>query len=124
MKKVIFIALVVLLLDQLSKFVVRKYFNYTTNTGAAFGILQNQNIFLTVVSVIALVVFFYFAKDYDILPIGLLIGGTLGNLTDRLLYGHVIDFINLGFWPSFNIADSSNTIGIILLVLSSFRNKK
>lgn len=123
MKKVLITALIILLLDQISKFIVKKYFTYTTNTGAAFGILQNQNILLMIISIIALIIFFYFSKDYDILPLGLLIGGTLGNLIDRIFYGYVIDFINLNIWPSFNIADSANTIGIILLILYSIKKK-
>ena len=49
--------------------------------------------------------------------VGLLIGGTIGNLIDRILYGYVIDFIDFRIWPVFNVADSSVTIGIILLII-------
>jgi len=48
--------------------------------------------------------------------LSLILGGTIGNLVDRVSLGYVIDFINVGFWPVFNIADSANTIGFILLV--------
>jgi len=115
-------ALVVVVLDQLSKFIVTRSFPYTTNTGAAFGILQGQQLLLIVISFLVICFLLYYRKDYP-LALGFLLGGTIGNLIDRLLLGYVIDFIDVGFWPIFNIADSFNTIGVGLLLLVFFREQ-
>tara|TARA_Y100000310_G_scaffold225672_1_gene227690 strand:+ start:490 stop:894 length:405 start_codon:yes stop_codon:yes gene_type:complete len=109
------IALLIVILDQLSKYFVKNYFPYTTNTGAAFGILQGQRTFLIFITIIILGVIFYHAKHYPI-ALGFLFGGAISNLIDRIFLGKVIDFIDLGFWPSFNIADSSNTLGVGILL--------
>ena len=126
----------VLLFDQLSKLLVRSNmrlheswpeegifrFTYGTNTGTAFGLFPDQSILLIVTSVLAIgfIVFFYrsHAMPSRLLraSIGLLLGGTLGNLIDRLRAGAVVDFIDVGWWPVFNLADSSIVIGIALLV--------
>ena len=109
------IAILIIFLDQLSKYFVKTYFTYTTNTGAAFGILQGQRTFLIFITIIILGVIFYYAKLHPI-ALGFLFGGAIGNLIDRIFLGRVIDFIDLGFWPSFNIADSSNTLGVGILL--------
>ncbi len=115
--------LTVFLLDQISKSIV-KYSNirYTTNTGAAFGILQNSTWLLILISLIVLVVLLYYSHEYQ-LALGFLLGGTLGNLFDRIFYGYVIDFIHVPFWPSFNLADSFNVLGVLLLLWDAYARK-
>jgi signal peptidase II len=97
------------------------------NTGSAFGLFQNQTIVLTIIAVVGLVVIFFF---FHYLPqsmlssfiLGLIVGGDLGNLTDRIRLGRVTDFIyfrlwNDFYWPAFNVADSALSIGIIALAI-------
>jgi signal peptidase II len=78
---------------------------------------------ITLVILFALCLLFYYRTTYP-LSLGLLFGGALGNLTDRIFFGAVTDFIDVGFWPSFNLADSANTIGIALLLLHLLREEK
>ena len=101
------------------------------NTGAAFGLFQGQSLALTIVDFVSvaiiLVLVLRFSHRLPILEnmvtriaLALVMGGTVGNLIDRLnpnLEG-VTDFISLGIWPSFNLADSAITVGIILLAYS------
>ena len=93
-----------------------------TNTGSAFGLFPNQTVILTIASVLAIGFIFYYYKTHDRprnlirLAIGLQLGGALGNLIDRLTVGAVTDFIDVGRWPIFNLADSSIVVGMILLV--------
>ncbi len=97
-------------------------FIHITNSGAAFGMFdQHSNFFLVIAIVVSIVMIFY----YLTLPIdnwitrfsfGLILGGAIGNLSDRIQHdGHVIDFIDIGFWPIFNIADISIVTGVTIL---------
>lgn len=92
------------------------------NTGSAFGIFAGNNtalIFLTI-AIIGFILYIYpdlEEKKWVNLSLGLILGGALGNLIDRVIYGHVIDFIDFGFWPAFNIADSALTVGAIILII-------
>jgi signal peptidase II len=94
-----------------------------TNTGAAFGLFQNANLFFVIVGIVvstAIVVYHRFVPDgmwLVRLSLGLQLGGALGNLIDRLTVGHVIDFLDFQIWPVFNVADSSIVCGAILLAL-------
>ncbi len=108
---------------------------HVTNTGSAFGLLQGQSGFLILASVIGLlaVIFYYRANGRESLllrfALGLVMGGALGNLTDRLLRGAVVDFIDVqpwpGFhWPAFNIADSSLLVGLMLLAIYVMRQRE
>lgn len=139
---------VVLTLDQLTKYVVsnnlrlgeswpREGFVRIThglNTGTAFGLLPNQTVLLIVASFIAIGFLVYFYRSHALpspllrLAIGLQLGGAFGNLIDRLRTGAVVDFIDIGPWPIFNIADSSIVTGmtvlITMLLLSDFRRKR
>ena len=100
---------------------------YTTNTGAAFGLFPERTVVFTVVALLAipLLVFSRFFICVDSLLVrfclGLLLGGTLGNLVDRLRLGYVVDFIDVGIeqarWPSFNVADSAFVVGVAVLAL-------
>jgi signal peptidase II len=93
----------------------------TRNTGVAFGALQGGGLVVAVLIGLALVlVIGYFAlnasRPWLWLPVGLLVGGALGNLADRARVGAVIDFIDPVFWPAFNLADASIVIGVLALL--------
>ena len=134
------IGLLVILADQLSKTWIRanldrgqSFFDtgffrvvHVHNTGAAFGIFKDQSLTLTIVAFVGIVVIlllvFVLHSRWSFLDsmlvrsaIGLVLGGTVGNLIDRLRLGHVTDFIDFRVWPAFNIADSAVTIGVIII---------
>ncbi len=120
--KVIIISLIVIILDQLTKFIFKNYFSYTTNTGALFGLFKGYNLLFIIITLIVIIVIIYYMnkhklKQIETILLSLILGGAVGNLIDRMIYGHVIDFINLKIWPSFNIADAAITIGVIGLVI-------
>jgi len=132
------VALVVVAADQITKIWIRSYAGQqpifeagifriilTRNTGAAFGLFPDQFLLLTIAAFIGIILVllfvFYFSRNYPFMDsrsskfaLGLVLGGTIGNLVDRLRLGFVTDFIGVGFWPIFNIADSAVTVGIIL----------
>ncbi len=130
------VALAVVALDQLSKAAVRAWivpgetrgvlpgvqFVDTRNNGVAFGFLPGQHVVVTVLVGLALLVLLvYFARHRERpliwLPTGLLLGGALGNILDRLRAGSVTDFVKLPLgWPPFNLADASITIGVLVLL--------
>lgn len=141
------LALLLLALDQASKWWAVRYldgrpaieilgeflrFNHTTNSGAAFNIGSNFTIFLTVFALIVTAGLVIFArKVVDLrwsIGFGVLLGGVLGNLTDRIfrepqfLHGHVVDFIQLPNWPIFNIADIAITTSGIWIAYLLFRD--
>ena len=104
-----------------------------TNTGAAFGSFKNNNPFFIVISSIALLVVLALLVRrgqpdlWRNVSLALLLAGILGNLTDRLVYGHVIDFLlfNLHIphadpWPAFNVADSCISIAVVLFIIHTF----
>ena len=96
------------------------------NTGAAFGLFKYQTTAFIVISLIAIAVtVFYLAKKKTSFypALALILGGAAGNLIDRLRFGYVVDFIDLHFWPVFNIADSCITIGAISLFVIILRGK-
>jgi len=96
---------------------------YARNSGTAFGLFQDQGFVLTIVSFIAVAMLIYFFRGGGIrsivvrIAIGMMIGGAIGNLIDRVRLGFVVDFIDVGPWPIFNIADSSITVGIATLAI-------
>ena len=121
--------------------VVREFFHLTNvhNTGAAFGIFARGEdharapfFIATTLGAIALLAFFIARTDKTeklvLVGLAMILGGAAGNLTDRVLYGYVIDFIDWhvgGFhWPAFNLADSAITVGIILLGIELFAKGK
>jgi signal peptidase II len=92
------------------------------NTGVAFGQLQDAGAIVSVVIVLAMAALLvYFARNMSRpwiwLPTGMLLGGALGNVVDRVAEGAVIDFLKLPHWPPFNVADSAITIGVVVLVM-------
>ncbi len=130
--------LLTILIDQLSKSIIQRtmelgqsipvinnifHVTYILNPGAAFGMLANQTVFFIIATVaVALgVIIFYFrsGQKKGMLPIalGLLLGGALGNLIDRLRYAKVVDFIDFRVWPVFNLADTAIVTGAGLLIL-------
>jgi len=105
-------------------------FIYVKNYGAAWGILGGRNIFLIVISIVILALFiiFYVLRIKKVgnksscllgISVGLIAGGCIGNLFDRLVYGYVRDFINFDFmnFPVFNFADIALTFGVIIMVV-------
>ena len=95
----------------------------TLNTGAAFGLLRGFGPFLAVLAVLTAAVLLVYGTKSERPPLvtgalGLMLGGTLSNLADRLLRGHVYDFIDLRVWPVFNLADCALTVGAALLILT------
>jgi signal peptidase II len=93
------------------------------NSGAAFGMFQNGNLIFTILAfiVIAAILFYYPQVDASDRPLRLALvlqlGGAAGNLVDRLLVGKVTDFISIGTFPVFNVADSSISVGVAVLLL-------
>jgi signal peptidase II len=99
-------------------------FTYVINTGAGFSILENMNILLAIISILAISAIIYFHKEIPRFSALTIISGIIGNLIDRLMYGGVIDFINFKFWPIFNIADSLICIGVIYWIIAILIDKK
>ena len=143
------IAVLLVAADQLSKLWVRStlaigqsipetgFFRLThiQNTGAAFGLFHGQSFSLTIVGLIgtAVLLLYIFLIPYRFPhldsrlskpALALVLGGTIGNLIDRLRYGYVTDFIDISIWPAFNIADSAITVGIIIFAYSLLSSVK
>ena len=132
----LWVALAVVAADQLTKYLVRAHMSlgesipaegpvrltHTTNSGGAFGLFANQAFLLTLTSVVLILFilvsprFLHLESLWPRLGLGLVWGGAVGNLIDRLRCGEVTDFIDLGDWPVFNLADSAITVGIIVLI--------
>lgn len=132
-------------IDQLTKWLARLYLprfadqsvpilgdafrlTYVMNRGAAFGILQDQNTFFIVVSgvVIGIIVLSYryspIRSPLVNFALGLQLGGALGNLSDRLRLGYVVDFLDVSIWPVFNMADSAIVVGVAILAYHLLRS--
>jgi len=101
-----------------------------SNTGVAFGMLQGMNpVFIILAFVVAGMIVFYYPKllkEDLLLKLALMLelGGAIGNLVDRIRFGHVIDFISVGNFPVFNVADSCITIGVIILLIGVWVQEK
>ena len=122
-------------LDQITKAVVRNNLvlyesvprdgvvriTRTFNTGTAFGLFPDQTFFLILASFVGIAILLLVYRHYPLagfplrLSLGMQLGGAIGNLVDRVREGRVTDFIDLGFWPVFNVADASIVVGIIIL---------
>lgn len=139
----VILCLVIVVLDQLSKEMVISQFDvgeslpvipgcfnltYLRNTGAVWGILQYQNQWLIILSIIVFVLMWVFyhhlveGRWIYRLAMGLMLGGILGNLIDRLKYGWVTDFLDFYWerwhWPAFNLADSAICVGVSVYLIS------
>lgn len=141
--RVALVAAVVLVLDQLTKGLVRADvavgeknevlpfldIGHVHNDGVAFGFLGGGGAIVLIVTFAALALLVgFFARNPGRpllwLPTGMLIGGAIGNLIDRIRQGYVTDFIELPHWPSFNVADISITCGVLVLVFVLERNAR
>jgi signal peptidase II len=107
------------------------YLRLTFNSGAAFSLGPGLTPFLTVVGVALVAVLVVMSRSMtgtsSAIALGLLLGGALGNLADRLvrdLGGRVIDFVDFGWWPVFNLADTALFCGAVLLVLTNLRAER
>ncbi len=131
-------ALLVLAADQASKAAIRQYLaesgsssvpilrglvrlSYVENRGSAFGLFQNQTLFFIVIGILVvagILVGQRFVPSHRTalaLCLGLQLGGASGNLLDRIRDGYVFDFIDLTWWPVFNVADSAIVVGVFVL---------
>jgi signal peptidase II len=137
-------ALLVFIADQITKYaivssfalgesvaVISKglHFTYVINTGAAFGILPGGFWFFIVFTAIVLAGIVYYQVVYRPKAMmqaifGLIAGGALGNFTDRLFRAGVVDFIDLGWWPVFNLADSAICCGAVALLIFTIREER
>jgi signal peptidase II len=132
----VLIAVVVVIADQATKYLAVQYLRagtivpvlgdilrlrYTTNTGSAFGLFQDQGFVLTIIALVVVgVILLYYRRLPDQMflvriSLGLQLGGAIGNLIDRLHYGSVVDFVEFVLWPIFNIADVAIVLGVALL---------
>lgn len=149
MKKVYIIALISLIIDQIVKILVSNYLilgqttkiinnffylTYVQNTGAAFSILIGYRYILIIITLIFLYYLYKYTKKQTnpnklaILSHGLLLGGIIGNLIDRIIYGYVIDYLDFMIFnynfPIFNLADTFIVIGCIILVINSYAKEE
>jgi signal peptidase II len=152
MRLILFLTLPLYALDQFTKhwvirsinpydarIIVPDFFHLVNvpNTGAAFGSFRGNNTFFVVISIIAMVVVTVLLVRHhrsDLwrdVSLALLLAGILGNLTDRLFHGHVIDFLLFNLhvryadpWPAFNVADSCISVAVVLFIIHSFGKKE
>ena len=152
MRFILFLSLPLYALDQWTKQAVLRFISpdeprivipdffslvNVTNTGAAFGSFSNNNTFFIAISSVALLVVLALlvrrrrSDRWRNISLALLLAGILGNLTDRLLYGHVIDFLLFDLhvpyahpWPAFNVADSCISVAVVLFIIHSFWKQK
>jgi len=135
------VAAIIVVLDQYTKWLVRSNLAlgeswspwewlapyarivYWKNTGVAFGLLQGMNVvFIILASIVSLGIVYYFPtiskSDWLIrLALMLELGGAVGNLIDRITIGYVVDFVSVGNFPVFNVADSCITVGVFILLI-------
>lgn len=149
MLKYLWLSLVIIIADQISKTVmvnwldlyetmpVLPFFNLTLahNSGAAFSFLAGAGgwqrwFFVVLAAVISVVLIIWMRRlaetaKLEAISLALIIGGAIGNVIDRLIYGYVIDFLDVYagsyHWPAFNLADSAICVGAVLLIIDSFR---
>lgn len=149
MTTIICISILFLLIDQISKILVIKFFDinngieliknffyltYTHNTGAAFSILTGQRLLLILVAVIILILIFNYIRKNKVegkvekIAFSLIIGGSLGNLIDRIIRGYVIDFLDFKIFgynfPVFNLADTFIVVGVLLMLITTLTRKE
>ncbi|MCU0290176.1 MAG: signal peptidase II [Acidobacteria bacterium] len=153
-KKYVLIFVLIIIADQVSKFFIKANFQsqpykviqvitdfftirYVQNQGAVWGLFSDSHSIvpkiITGFSIIALfIILYYFLKlksecAWELTALSFVIGGAVGNITDRIIQGYVVDFLDVKIinyhWPTFNIADSFISIGVVLLILSIWRGK-
>lgn len=145
MKQIVKYSFILILIDQIIKIsisnisnitIIKNFFNltYVENTGAAFSILQSKRILLIIVAFVAIFLLYHYLiknkdlKKIEILIYSLLIGGIIGNLIDRIVYGYVIDYLEFiilnHYMPIFNFADICIVIGTILFLYETIKEDK
>jgi len=151
--RIAILALAIFVMDQITKFIVLNYLDFHEervviegffkfvhwgNTGAAWSMFRGNNAILALTALAALIILFLSRHHFDVhtlggqMALGLIFGGILGNLLDRIRVGHVVDFLRfyvirrngeeVGF-PAFNIADSAICVGVGLLFILSFQSE-
>lgn len=105
-----------------------------SNRGAAFGIFQGRSMLLGLLNIVVaiVIIYLYISKkqtkyslsNTPFIPLAFIVGGAIGNAYDRIILGFVVDFIDLGWWPVFNVADSFIFIGVFWLIFLQFRPPK
>lgn len=135
-----FVASAIFFVDQITKLLVRKLqpftnnglldITLTTNTGSLFGLFNNfahSNVVFIVLSVIAVSLLFLVFREENntklYFPLGMVIGGIMGNFVDRIFFGAVIDWIRVPRWPVFNISDAALVLGVVLLLFFTIREE-
>lgn len=141
------VAALIVAFDQLSKLWIRAHLalgeslsitgrlslTYVGNTGSAFGLLANQTFLVTIIGIASLLLVLLFLRyvsrttALSMVSIGLIWGGAIGNLVDRLRFGYVTDFVYFRLWgdfhwPAFNVADAAITAGIVVLIYSFYKS--
>ena len=147
-RNICIIAVIVAVIDQLIKLlvvtkmqldqkiiIIRKFFKiyYVKNTGGAFSIFKNRQLFLILVSVVVLIYIINHIKKstitrrYEIVTLGLIVGGLIGNLCDRIIYQSVIDYLSFtvfGYsFAVFNLADMAIVLGVLVYIINMFRKR-
>lgn len=127
----VLVTLLIIFLDQITKYWVAAFrpewklsflfIHFVNNTGAGFGLFKGQMAILAAISAVVLMaVIFYYDKipqeAWTQVLFSLFLGGVAGNLIDRILRQYVVDFIDVGFWPVFNIADLAISVSVAGLV--------
>lgn len=142
---ILVIGLIIVLIDQITKILASLYLSssiriidkflyltYVENTGAAFGILSSNRLFIIIITLGILFLIYHYMYSFkrnkrNNLAFGLLIGGIFGNLIDRIFKSYVIDFIDIYLWgydfPVFNISDIAIVVGCILLFIAIIRKE-
>ena len=147
-RHLLFIPLIIVILDQILKTVMVQWigpqsdthrwelagrllaFEYLENRGAAFGILPGKTELLTAISImlsgfgIAMMWRELNKHPLTAVAIGMVVGGAIGNVIDRIRLGYVVDFIAVGVWPKFNLADAAITVGVVLLLWSAIDDER
>ena len=148
MKFTLFLTTIIFLIDQISKVLIIKsfrvraslpiikdffYLTYTHNTGAAFSILTGRRLFLIITTFIVIMFIIYYlmknkiTSKLELVSFSLIIGGSLGNLFDRIIRGYVVDFLDFRIFsynfPIFSLADTFIVIGVLLLIINMARKE-
>ncbi len=138
-------AMLALILDQFTKHIIVAnfqpgesrifiphivYWTFVQNTHGAFGLFGDSPFVLVGMAIVVLAVFWFAFREAAVKSIvvqiafGGIVGGAIGNIVDRFHYHFVVDFIDLRWWPVFNVADSCITVGVALLILTSLKREQ
>jgi signal peptidase II len=96
-------------------------FRRVANTGVSFGFFQGYNAFFIPVVAAVLVGVWSLRDELGVWPTALILSGGVSNFVDRIVYGHVVDYVDIGFWPVFNVADAMIVVGIAAVIMGELR---